>query len=278
MRTGALLNTLWDGEPIRRKRVMTGTSFLTGRRCSAHVMSQPVVADKRLGDDMLDGLGMFARMLVVAPGSTAGARMFQDRSAAAEMPLASHGARLRAPLEKPPRLAPDTDDVLDPEPLNCTLDARALWIAFHDHAERAIGDGGEWRPIRAFGAKADEHAGRLAAVLAAYAGEREVSAEKMACGIALAQHYAAEMIRLKGGASVSPELKGAQRLLDWWKERSDPRAHLAEIYERGPASLRTAQAARDACQTLQEHGWIKTLQAGTEFDDAPRREAWVLVP
>ena len=45
MRTGALLNTLWDGEPIRRKRVMTGTSFLPGRRCSAHVMLQPVVAD-----------------------------------------------------------------------------------------------------------------------------------------------------------------------------------------------------------------------------------------
>lgn len=278
MRTGALLNTLWDGDPIRRKRVMTGTSFLPGRRCSAHVMLQPVVADKLLGDDMLDGLGMLARMLVVAPESTAGTRLFQDRSAAAEVPLASYDTRLRALLEKPPRLAPDTDDVLDPEPLNCTPEARELWIAFHDHAERAIGEIGEWRPIRAFGAKVAEHAGRLAAVLAAYAGEREVSAEKMACGIGLAQHYAAEMIRMKGGASITAELRQAQRLLDWWKERPDPRAHLAEIYQRGPASLRTAQAARNACQTLQEHGWIKSLQAGTELDDAPRREAWVLVP
>lgn len=278
MRTGALLNTLWDGEPIRRKRVMTGTSFLPGRRCSAHVMLQPVVADKLLGDDMLDGLGMLARMLVVAPESTAGTRMYQDRTEAAAFPLASYDGRLRALLEKPPRLAADTDDVLDPEPLNCAPDARALWIAFHDHAERAIGEGGEWRSIRAFGAKAAEHAGRLAAVLAAYAGERDVSAQMMACGIGLAQHYAAEMIRMKGGASITAELRQAQRLLDWWKARTDPRAHLAEIYQRGPASLRTAQAARDACQTLQEHGWIKPLQAGTKLDDAPRREAWELAP
>ena len=123
------------------------------------------------------------------------------------MPLSTYDARLRALLEKQPRLVVDTDDVLDPEPMNCALDARVLWVAFHDHAERAIGEGGEWRSIRAFGAKAAEHAGRLGAVLAAYAGEREVSAEKMTCGIALAQHYAGEMIRLKGGASITPELR-----------------------------------------------------------------------
>jgi hypothetical protein len=278
MRTGALLNTLWDGEPIRRRRVLTGASYLPGRRCSAHIMLQPVVADRLLGDDMLDGLGMLARMLVVAPDSTAGTRMFQDRDSAAAMPLAAYDARIRSLLEKSPRLAPDTDDVLDPEPLNCSADARALWIALHDHAERSIGDGGAWRSIRAFGAKAAEHAGRLAAVLAAYAGQREVSAEMMACGIALAQHYAAEMIRLKGGASITPELRQAQRLLDWWQARPDPRAHLAEIYRLGPASLRTADAARAACRTLQDHGWIASLKKGVELDDAPRREAWGLAP
>ena len=32
VRSGALLNQLWDGEPIRRRRVTTGTQFLPGRR------------------------------------------------------------------------------------------------------------------------------------------------------------------------------------------------------------------------------------------------------
>ena len=30
MATGALLNTLWDGNPIRRIRVLTGHAFLPG--------------------------------------------------------------------------------------------------------------------------------------------------------------------------------------------------------------------------------------------------------
>jgi hypothetical protein len=135
-----------------------------------------------------EALGMLARMLVVAPDSTAGTRMFKDRDASATLALADYDTRLRQLLEAPPRLKGNSDDVLDPEPLGCSAEARELWIAFHDFAEAAIGDGGEWRGIRAFGAKAAEHAGRLAAVLAAYAGEHDVSAEMMACGITLAQH------------------------------------------------------------------------------------------
>ena len=78
MATGALLNTLWDGNPIRRVRVLTGNAFLPGRRCSAHVMMQRVVADKLLGDAVLDGIGMMARMLIVEPESTVGTRLFRD--------------------------------------------------------------------------------------------------------------------------------------------------------------------------------------------------------
>lgn len=278
MRTGALLNTLWDGEPIRRRRVSTGSTFLPGRRCSAHVMLQPVVANKLLGDEVLDGLGMLARMLVVAPDSTAGTRMFRDRDPSTAIPLANYDARLQQLLEAQPRLKADGVDVLDPEPLECSAEARELWIAFYDFAEAAIGDVGAWRGIRAFGAKAAEHAGRLAAVLAAYAGEHDVSAEMMACGIVLAQHYAAEMIRLKGGASITPELTAAQRLLDWWQRRKSSAAHLAEIYQRGPASLRTAASARAACGVLEDHGWIVKLTKSTELDGSIRSEAWRLVP
>lgn len=277
MRTGALLNTLWDGDPIRRRRVVTGASYLPGRRCSAHIMLQPVAADRLLGDDMLDGLGMLARILLVAPESTAGTRLYQDRSASAAEALAVYDARLEALLLKPPRLAPDTDDVLDPEPLTCAPDATAAWIEFHNHAERSIGEGGAWRSIRAFGAKAAEHAGRLAAVLTAYKGDGEVTGHAMACGIELVLHYAAEALRLKGGACITPELRQAQRLLDWWQARPDPRAHLAEIYQRGPAALRTAATARAACGVLVDHGWIVPLPRA-ELDGAARRDAWALVP
>ena len=273
MRTGALLNTLWDGEPIRRRRIGTGDTYLPGRRCSAHVMLQPVVADKLMGDDMLTGLGMLARMLIVAPDSTAGTRMFRDRSSSARAALAAYNMTIKALLDRQPRMRPNSDDVLDPEPLDCSPDAAALWIAFHDFAEGAIADGGDWRPIRAWGAKAAEHAGRLAAVVAAYSGERMVTGEAMACGIELAQHYAGEMLRLVGNAGISAELRAAERLLEWWRERGGDR-HLTELYQFGPTSIRNAAAARDACRVLIEHGHIVALPAGTVLDGKPRREAW----
>ena len=239
-------------------------------------MLQQVVADKLLGDDMLAGQGTLARMMIVAPETTAGTRLFRDYSASARAPLDTYNATMSALLERPARMRPDSDDVLDPEPLKCSAEAAALWIAFHDYAEGAIGDGGKWRSIRAWGAKAAEHAGRLAAVLAAYAGERDVSGDAMACGIALAQHYAGEMLRLVGHAGISVELHAAQRLLDWWREQGGGEQHLSDHYQNGPTSIRNAAAARDACRVLVEHGHIVPLPAGTVIDGKPRREAWSL--
>jgi hypothetical protein len=68
------------GHPIRRIRVLTGHAFLPGRRCSAHIMMQRVVADKLLRDAVLDGIGTMARVLIVAPESTVGNRPFKDAS------------------------------------------------------------------------------------------------------------------------------------------------------------------------------------------------------
>jgi hypothetical protein len=280
MRTGALFNTLWDGEPIRRSRVLTGAAFLPGRRCSAHVMMQPAVADRLFGDAMLDGIGMLARVLLVAPESAAGTRMFREASPAWRVALDDYDARLAALLTCPPRMRDGADGVLDPQSLTLGAEARAIWVQFHDHAERSIAEGGAWRPIRPFGAKAAEHAGRLAAILTTYADPeaREVSGEHVACGVQLAQHYAAEMLRLAGAATVAPDLRQAAALLRWWQARDDARCHLAAIYQFGPNAIRSAEAARKAVALLEDGGWVRRLEPGTIVDDAPRREAWELVP
>ena len=280
MRTGALFNTLWDGEPIRRSRVLTGNAFLPGRRCSAHVMMQAAVADKLLGDSMLDGIGLLARVLVVAPESTAGSRMFRETPPWCAPALRSYSDRLMTLLTRQPTVAAGAADVLDPPAMTLTAEARALWVRFHDAVEADLGDTGALRPIRAFGAKMGEHAGRLAAVLTVYAdpAAMEVNAEAMACGIALAQHYAAEMLRLQGGSTVDPDLRLAARLLAWWQARPDPRCHLAAIYQRGLNAIGDAATARRIVTTLEDHGWVRRLPAGTELDGAPRRDAWQLVP
>lgn len=279
MRTGALFNTLWDGEPIRRLRVTTGKGYLPGRRCTAHVMMQPVVADRLFGDAMLDGIGMLARTLLVAPDSTAGTRMFREPPASCGYNLDRYTARMTLLLQRPPAMRPGADGVLDPPALSLTPEAERLWIAFHDYAEAAIGAGGAWRTIRAFGAKAAEHAGRLGAVLAIYSDPdtMTVQAEHIACGIALTQHYAGELLRLMGAASITPDLRQADALLRWWQARGSPRCHLAEIYQRGPNAIRSAEAARKAVATLHGHGWVRQLPPDAECEGKARREAWELV-
>lgn len=280
MRTAALFNTLWDGEPIRRQRVLTGRSFLPGRRCSMHVMLQPVVADGLFGDPMLDGIGMLARVLVVAPESTAGTRMFREVREEDRHALAAYRATVAALLRKAPATKTDDAGILDPPVMLLSAEARALWIEFANDTEKAIAPGGRLAPIKAFAAKIAEHAGRLAAVLAVYEDPdaMEVSADAMANGIALAQHYGQEMLRLAGAASINPDLRLAHRLLAWWREQGGHDLHLAAIYQRGPNALRDAATARRVMSLLEEHGYAEPLPPGTDVDGAARKHAWELVP
>lgn len=280
MRTGALFNTLWDGEPIRRTRVGTGSSFLPGRRCTAHVMLQPVVADKLFADPMLDGIGMLARTLMVAPESTAGHRLFRDTSTECRAILEDYGQRLDHLLRRPPATKADDAKVLDPPVLRLHSEAAQIWVQFHDAVEVELLPGGAYAPIKAFGAKMGEHAGRLAAILTIYADPdaMEVPGAMMACGITLAQHYAAEMLRLQGASTVSTDLRHAERLLTWWQARSDPRCYLAEIYQRGPSAVRDNSTARRIVRILEGHHLVQRLPAGTELDGLPRRDAWELLP
>jgi hypothetical protein len=280
MRTGALLNALWDGDAIRRRRVTTGQAFLPGRRCALHVMLQPVAADRFLADDMLKGLGLLARMLVSAPQSTAGTRMWREPSEAARQAYEDYCRRLRQLLDLPVQL---DGEALAPAEMVLTPDARTMWVAFHDHAEAQLGEGGVYRCVRGFGAKLAEHAGRLAAVLAFYkhggmGRPREVDAEHMAGGIKLARYYAGEMLRLSGAAAVATELRIAQSVLDWLKERQHRSFHLTQLYQFGPAAVRTAATARTIVVILVDHGHIRPLPRGTVVDGAPRNAVWELVP
>jgi hypothetical protein len=279
MRTGALLNTLWDGSPIRRLRVGSGKTFLPGRRVSAHVMMQATVASRFFGDETLGGMGTLARALTVAPETAAGTRLFRETTEAAELALQDYDARLTDLLTRSPRTLADDPCVLDPPAMTLDHEARTLWIAFHDHVERDIRPDGDFAPIRAFGSKLAEHAGRLAAVMATYADpdSMTVSAEHMANGILLAQHYARELLRLGEAARVAPDLQLARRLLTWWQARPEPQCHLAAIYQNGPPAVRDAATARRIVALLVEHGWIVPLPAGTELDGKPRRDAWELV-
>lgn len=280
LRTGALLNTLWDGDPIRRLRIGTGVTFLPGRRCSAHVMLQPVIASSLFADPTLDGIGTLARVLLVAPKGTAGTRLFAYSTPVAERALSDYTGRLAAIMSTGPTTMPNDPTILTPRVMTLDGEAEALWIAFYNAAETAQAPGGKLVAIKPFASKMAEHAGRLAAVLTVYADPHAttIGAVAMAGGTALANHYAAELLRLVGVSNIADELKLAQLVLDWLKARESKHCHLADIYQRGPNRVRDAGTARRIMVVLVEHGHAIALPAGTEVDGAPRREGWELVP
>ena len=279
IRTAALFNTLWDGAPIRRRRVLTGTAFLPGRRCSMHLMVQPGVAEILTHDPAFADIGLLARMLIVAPASTAGTRLYREAAPQCATVLAEYKTRMTRLLDKPHKML-DGSGGLDPATLTLTPDARAMLIAFHDAVERSVRPDGELSTIKGFGSKMAEHAGRLGAVLAVYADPEavEVDADSISNGIALAQHYAGEMKRLADGASIAPDLKLARQLVEWWKSGGKAKCHLAEIYQRGPNPLRDASTAKRIIAILEDHGWLKRISPGTVLDGSPRKDSWELAP
>src|SRR5829696_1277001 len=106
LRTAAALSGLWDGEPIRRVRALEGATLLPGRRLSLHLMVQPDVANFLLCDLLLADQGLLSRLLVTAPATAAGTRLWKEAPAEADAAIRRYGAQLLSILEEPLPLAP----------------------------------------------------------------------------------------------------------------------------------------------------------------------------
>jgi Protein of unknown function (DUF3987) len=279
LRTAAGLSAVWDDGTIKRVRGGDGVLWLPGRRVSMHLMAQPEVAALWFSDQLLAGQGLLSRVLVSAPDPASGTRMSREPSPESDDALKRYDARLLHVLEYPLPLKAGTQNKLEPRALPLSPKARALGIAFYDHVEARLSDGGELAPVRGLANKLPEHATRIAAVLTLVndieAGE--VGPAEMQAGIDVAQHYASEAMRLFGASRVRAELRLAQQVLTWlqtvWKE---PLVSLPDIYQRGPNAVRDKASAQCVVTILEDHGWLVAASA-SEVDGVFRREVWRIV-
>ncbi len=280
LRTATGLSGLWDGTPVRRTRAIDGNLYLPGRRLAMHLMAQPDVASVMLADRVLADQGMLSRMLVTAPPSLAGTRMWREVSAASDAAIKKYGARLLTILEAPMPLALGKTCELEPRRLPLSSAARVQWIRFADSIEAQIGPGGSLERIKGLANKLPEHAARLAAVLQMVddLAAPEVSEEKLAAGIALAEHYLTEALRLFDASRVSADLHLAQRLLTWLQTNwAEPLISLPDIYQTGPGAIRDKATAAKMVGILEDHGWMLPVTGGGTVNGKRRREAWRIV-
>jgi hypothetical protein len=275
-KTMTTINRLWDDGTVKRLRA-TGHVFKLGRRSSFSMMAQETVTAALLADPDAKSNGFTARLLMAHPPTTIGTRMWRDHRDDYDGFLNQYDARLAEFLDRAPRLL-ESEDGLDPLPLAFTAEAERHMISFYNDTEAALRDGERYACIRGFGAKMLEHGSRLAGILAGYAGKDVIDATTFDAGAELATFYASEQIRLADSAGIAPDLMLAERLLEWWQCRPDPRCYLLDIYQRGPNAIREATTAKRIVEILEERGWIVRLPSGTVIDGSARRDAWELTP
>jgi hypothetical protein len=245
-----------------------------------HLMVQPAIADILFRDRLLMDQGLLSRLLVTAPDSVAGTRLWREPDPASTIALNRYNARLLEILRARLPLKPGSTNELESRRLPLSSNARQLWIEFADHVERAMGPEGELEPIRGLANKLAEHAARLAGVLTLvrdlYASD--VSVEELRAGIALAEHYAAEALRLFGTARISAELRLAKRLLDWllnvWPEKN---ISLPDIYQRSLNAIGDKASAEKLVTILEDHGWLVRIPQGGVVAGQRRRDAWRII-
>ena len=283
LKTMAGLSKFWDGAPINRTRAGDGAATYYGRRLAAHLMMQPGVADTLLADPVARDQGLLSRFLIARPTSTIGARLIGEKVAMSQLSqrgLSEFHTRIGNLLRLPMPLVEGTRNELVPPCLSMSGSSERLLISFADAVEQEQAAGGRLEHITGFASKAAEHAVRLAGVLTVYADAEalEVCAKHMQNGIALADWYLSEAVRLRDAATVSLETTQAEMLRGWlvstWAE---PFVSVRAIVNRGPNSLRETKLVRKIVPILVANSWLIRMPDEVEVLGEKSREAWRVV-
>lgn len=288
LKTLAGLSDLWDGHPLTRTRAGDGSVTLYGRRCCAHLLMQPLVAETILSDPLAHDQGFLSRCLIIAPESALGSQTYVPQDLNQQAAYGRYCARITAILQAKLPFKPDPEtgkptNELTTRPLQIATDAKADWIDFHDWVQSHLHPDGIYRPISGIAAKAAEHALRLAGTLTLMENldATIISQEKVRGGIVLANFYLGEALRLHHSAKTDTDLINAEKVLAWLRTREGVGKHLIclpDVYRLGPNAVRDKATAAKIMAILADHGWLKQVEGGTEIDGKKRRQVWMVSP
>ena len=272
------MNKFWDGDPINRTRAGDGVMTFYGRRLCAHLMVQPIIADTLLNDPAARDQGFLARVLNCNPPSTIGTRLRETCSSSSDATLATYSARISELLRSDMPLAEGSRNELDLPVLRMSRSAETMLRDFAYTLERKQAPGGELCEATAFASKSAEHAIRIAGVMAVYSDEPEISAETISNGITLADWYLAEAVRLRDGATVSADIRMADKLRVWFMEKwPEDFIAISMIVQAGAANIKAAKEARILIPDPVANGWLVPCEGGAVVKGKHRKEAWRIV-
>ena len=256
-RTITMLSQLWDGKPLSRTRAGAGESgVLAGRRLAAHLMVQPVIADKALSDSLMMGQGFLARFLIGMDTSLAGTRMLASRQYDEDPRRDPDVTRFWDALGELIRQPLPTSEAgeLEPATLTITGPAYDAWVNTHDAIEEQLSRHGELYGIKEFAAKAGDNAARIAAVLAYFETRADPTPEHINRASQLINYYLQTMIQRTQEAAQSTAEHEARELFDWVRETGGELS--ADNFKKLPPAYRKATKARALLSLLVEYGHV----------------------
>lgn len=273
---------LWDGSPFDRVRAGDGSGILYGRRMALHQLAQPDIMSTLLSDPTANGQGFLARCLVAWPQSTIGTRHIEQYEWAGDRSeIKRLFGKLKTLFETPPRAKDQRGQVLDPQPLPLSPDAKAMAVQAGNQFESLMAPGAPLCEIRDRGSKAMDNAIRIAGVLTVIEqglAAREISADHFARALTLIQWYLAEALRIRGAAAIPQTVTDAEALLAWIKDRGISLFRSAHVLTRGPAQLRNKVRFTAAVAELVSNGYLVEATPGTEVEGVKAKLAWRVHP
>lgn len=280
--TIATLSDFWDGKTVQINTVGEGFTALRGCRLAFHLMIQPILAGRLLGNAEAQGQGFLSRLLVAAPESLAGTRFVDPEKRRAPEHVAAVDTfreRLSTILRAQLPVLEDTK-ILQPITVKMSEQARLMWWAFYNSIEARLGPDGDLMQVKGFVGKLPEQAARLATNIAAFEQGvrlRELDAPTLARGIRLAEFYLSEAVRLFGQPSVDQTLLDAQLLSDWLKEKwTENLISVTAITQFGPSRIRLGgDYIRSLIDILVRHDHLSDqLPGGGMVSGKKVRAAW----
>lgn len=240
LKTAGNLCSLWTTGTISVIRGGDGRFEAYGLRLSVNLAIQPDAVAGALHDPTLSGIGLWPRFLLAWPREVPPRKALKWNHRT-DPRVGAFWRRCSELLDE--GIPSDNRPVL-----TLSDEARAVLGAFLEEMEVRGAKGGDLYDLRPFVLRVTEQATRIAGVLTAWSGHREVNKESALCGVVLAtyslQCWAAALRREADKGSAA-----ALELFKWLAARPGMRATKSEILQFGPNRVRSA-AKRDAALSL----------------------------
>lgn len=248
-KTAGVFSKLWDAGHLSVSRASGGRVERYGRRVAAHWLIQPMAAAEALGDPLLSALGFWPRWLLAwpAPAAPRLARGFDPGS------LPAVGAYWQRCNELLSESLPDDAGECPAIPL--ADEARSVLAGAFERFERE-GRQGSLQAIKPYALRASEQACRIAGVLCAFDGRRQVSATDMRGALALVAYSLATWQAVIDEGAADQRGVYALRLYEWLTQRPGWCESLAVILNRGPACVRSKDRRDAALSELEGAGLV----------------------